>query len=149
MNNENILAQCSNCDTKNRIPVNRLNQGPKCGKCGFPLNVIGGRGVPVDVTDQSFDQEVISQPGAVLVDCWAPWCGPCKMVAPVLDQLAREYQGRVKIAKLNVDDNPVIASRYGIQSIPTMLIFKNGSQVDKMIGALPREQIVQHLANAL
>ena len=83
------------------------------------------------------------------MDCWAPWCGPCKMVAPVLDQLASEYAGRIKIAKLNVDENPMTASRYGVQSIPTMLIFKNGNQVDKLVGALPKQEIVRHLRSVL
>lgn len=149
MSSENIIIKCTNCGTKNRIPSDRLNQGPKCGKCGSPISVSAGQGVPVNVSDDTFQQEVIAHPGVVLLDCWAPWCGPCKMVAPVLDELAREYQGRVKIAKLNVDDNPVIASRYGIQSIPTMMIFKNGNQVDKVVGALPKAQIEQHLKNAL
>lgn len=147
--NDNVIVQCEGCGTKNRIPAGRLNQGPKCGKCGARLDVPEAFGVPVDVTDRSFQTEVISHPGPVLVDCWAPWCGPCRMVAPVLDQLAAEYRGRVKIAKLNVDENPATASRYGIQSIPTMLLFKNGNQVDKMIGARPKEEIVRHLSAAL
>ena len=92
---------------------------------------------------------VLSYTGAVLVDCWAPWCGPCKMVAPVLDQLASEYAGRIKIAKLNVDENPMTASQYGIQSIPTMLLFKNGNQIDKLVGALPKQEIVRHLRTVL
>ncbi len=149
MNQENIIVRCSGCGTKNRIPARRLNESPRCGKCRAPLNVSGARGIPVHVTDQSFNREVISHQGPVLVDCWAPWCGPCKMMAPVLDQLAAEYRGRAKIAKLNVDENPAIASRYGIQSIPTMLIFKNGTQIDKVIGALPRDEIERHLAAAL
>jgi thioredoxin 2 len=103
----------------------------------------------VDVTDQSFDREVISHPGLVLVDCWAQWCGPCKMVAPVLDQLALEYRGRVKITKLNVDENPYTASRYGIRSIPTMLIFKKGVQIDTLVGALPKGEIERHISRAI
>ena len=149
MNPESLIVKCALCGTKNRIPKGRLNEGPKCGKCGSPLNLSGSQGAPVEVTDHSFDHEVISHPGPVLVDCWAPWCGPCRMVAPVLDKLASEYAGRVKIAKLNVDENPAIASRYGIQSIPTMLIFKNGTQVNKLIGALPKEEIERHLRTAL
>ena len=149
MNQENIIVKCAGCGTKNRIPSGRLHEGPKCGKCGSPLNLSGSRGVCVDVTDQSFDREVISHPGPVLVDCWAQWCGPCKMVAPVLDQLAMEYRGRLKIAKLNVDENPYTASRYGIRSIPTMLIFKNGAQIDTLVGALPKGEIEKHISRAL
>jgi thioredoxin 2 len=103
----------------------------------------------VDVTDGTFQREVADWPGAVLVDCWAPWCGPCRMVAPVLDQLASEYAGRVKIAKLNVDENPMIASQYGIQSIPTMLFFKGGRMLDKAVGALPKGEIERRLHSVL
>ncbi|MFC1868382.1 thioredoxin [Thermodesulfobacteriota bacterium] len=149
MNKENIIVKCANCGTKNRIPEGRLNEGPICGKCRSPLKLLNAAGVPVDVTDQSFNLEVISHPGIVLLDCWAPWCGPCRMVAPVLDQLAAEYMGRIKIAKLNVDENPMTASKYGIQSIPTMFIFKNGSQINKIVGALPKHEIVRHLASVL
>jgi len=113
------------------------------------LNAAGYSGKPVEVTDDSFEREVLSHPGAVLLDCWAPWCGPCKMVAPVLDQLASEYSGRVKIAKLNVDENPATASRYGIRSIPTMLIFKKGNQIDRLVGALPKQEIESHLTAVL
>jgi thioredoxin 2 len=100
---------------------------------------------PVTTSDSTFDSEVISYPGPVLVDAWAPWCGPCRMVGPILDQLAREYAGQVKIAKLNVDENPGVASRYGIRSIPTMLFFKNGQIVNTLVGALPRQEIERQL----
>jgi thioredoxin 2 len=149
MDQRNVIVKCPRCGTKNRIPKSRLNEGPVCGKCRSPLKPAGSPGIPINVTDQSFSQEVISHPGPVLVDCWAPWCGPCRMVAPVLEQLAAEYQGRVKIAKLNVDENPVISSRYGIQSIPTMLIFKNGNQINKLVGALPKQEIERNLRAAL
>jgi len=148
MSQKNIIIKCDKCGTKNRVPASRVHEGPICGKCRSPLKA-AAPGIPIDITDQTFIQEVISDPGVVLVDCWAPWCGPCRMVAPILEQIASEYSGRVKIAKLNVDENPITSSRYGIQSIPTMLIFKNGNQVDKMVGALPRQEIERHLAAAI
>lgn len=146
MEQENIILRCDKCGAKNRVPSGRINEAPVCGKCRAPLNINGASGVPVDVTDRSFEAEVISHPGVVLVDCWAPWCGPCRMVAPVLEQLAGEYRGRVKIAKLNTDENPGISAKYGIRSIPTMLLFKNGTQVDRLVGALPKQEIERHLA---
>jgi len=145
MNQDSIILRCNQCGTKNRIPKNRLGDRPVCGKCREPLSAEAADSHPIDITDSTFQQEVLSHPGPVLLDCWAPWCGPCRMVAPVLDQLASEYAGRVKIAKLNVDENPATASRFGVQSIPTMLFFKNGQQVDKVIGALPKSEIERHL----
>jgi thioredoxin 2 len=146
MNQNNAVVRCESCGTKNRIPVKRIKEGPLCGKCRSPLNLGGS---PVNVSDQTFSHEVLSHPGPVLVDCWAPWCGPCRMVAPVIDQLAAEYAGRVKIAKLNVDENPATASQYRIQSIPTLLVFKNGTQVDQLVGAQPKQEIERHLGAVL
>lgn len=149
MDQKNIIIKCANCGAKNRIPEERLNQGPICGKCRAPLKVVDAPAVPVDVTDQTFSRAVLSFPGPVLVDCWAPWCGPCRTVGPVLEQLASEYAGRLKIAKLNVDENPATASKYGIQSIPTMLLFKNGNHVNSLVGALPKHEIERHLGTIL
>ena len=109
MDQNNILVRCASCGAKNRIPEKRLNQRPICGKCRAPLEVVHSPAVPVDITDQTFSREVLSFSGPVLMDCWAPSCGPCKMVAPVLEQLASEYAGRLKIAKLKVDENQGIA----------------------------------------
>lgn len=99
----------------------------------------------VELTDKNFKTEVLDDSGVVLVDFWAPWCGPCRMVGPIIDELASEYQGKAKIGKLNVDDNPATASKYGIMSIPTMLIFKNGEVVDQMVGVAPKAQLVDKL----
>ena len=89
---------------------------------------------PKEVTDATFEKEVLKAPHPVLVDFWAPWCGPCRMVAPIVEELAEEYDGKVNFVKLNTDDNPVIASRYGIRSIPTLLVFKGGEPVGQIIG---------------
>ncbi|MFZ0447820.1 MAG: thioredoxin [Desulfatiglandaceae bacterium] len=141
----NILLKCANCGAKNKVPRDRLGDRPVCGKCRALLPVGAVHETPVDISDQTFESEVISYPGPVVVDAWAPWCGPCKMVGPILEELAKTYAGRVKIAKLNVDENPITASKYAIRSIPTMFFFKNGEMVNSTVGALPREEIERHL----
>lgn len=143
---DEIIIRCLNCGAKNRIPENRLNEKPRCGKCGTYLVITTDQGHPIDVDDSTFDREVLSpSAGAVLVDCWAPWCAPCRLVAPVLDEMAAKYAGGIRIAKLNVDENQVIASRYNIRSIPTMLFFQNGKLVNSLVGALPKETIEQNI----
>lgn len=99
---------------------------------------------PVTINDASFNEFVSKYP-LVLVDCWAPWCGPCRMLSPVLDELATEMQGKVVFGKLNVDEQKMTAVKFGITSIPAMLIFKNGEYVDKLIGAVPKQNIIQKL----
>jgi thioredoxin 2 len=142
---DEMIIRCLNCGTKNRMPENRLTDQPLCGKCGATLVVTSDQGRPVEVNDNTFNREILTFPGSVLVDCWAPWCGPCKMVAPILDELAARYAGGVRIAKLNVDENPLTASRYNIRSIPTMLLFKDGKLVNTLVGALPKATIEQHI----
>ena len=138
---------CSKCGAKNRVDESKLaTSEAKCGRCGAKLTVSAQDSKPSVVTDQTFDREVLEATGQpVLVDYWAPWCGPCRLIAPVLDQLAAESQGRYRIAKLNVDENPQIASRYQIASIPTMLIFKDGKIVDRLIGVQPKQAIEERL----
>ncbi len=93
------------------------------------------------VTDATFKQEVIDNTLPVLVDFWAPWCGPCRMVAPVVDEIAGQYEGKLKVVKVNTDENPQIASQYGIRSIPTLMIFKGGQKVDTVVGAVPKNTL--------
>jgi len=90
------------------------------------------------VTDASFEHEVLESEVLVLVDFWAPWCGPCRMVAPVVEEISRDYEGRVKVVKLDTDQNPQVANKYGIRSIPTLMIFKDGQKLDMVVGAVPK-----------
>jgi thioredoxin 2 len=149
MEADSVIITCPNCGTKNRIPKSRLSEKPVCGKCRAPLSAQASLDHPVEVTDQTFQREVLSFPGSVVLDCWAPWCGPCKMVAPILDQLAKEYAGRIKFAKLNTDENQRTAGQYSIQSIPTLLFFKGGKLVDRKVGALPKGEIERQLRSIL
>ena len=147
------VVVCSKCGTKNRVDEQRLaSSEAKCGRCGARLEP--GKGAsnghetkPVVVTDATFQREILQTKGLpVLLDCWAPWCGPCRIVGPIMDQLAAESQGRYRIAKLNVDENPATAGQYKISSIPTMLIFKDGQLIDRIIGAQSKQAIQQRLA---
>jgi thioredoxin 1 len=103
---------------------------------------------PTEVTDETLDSTVRSQ-GLVVVDCWAPWCAPCRMLSPIVEELARDYAGKIFFGKLNIDENPKVAMRYEIMSIPTLLVFKNGKLVDRLVGAMPRQmlepKITRHL----
>jgi thioredoxin 1 len=101
------------------------------------------------VTDATFKDEVLDSELPVLVDFWAPWCGPCRMVAPVVDEISQQYAGRIKVVKMNTDENPEVASTYGIRSIPTLMIFKGGSRVDMVVGAVPKTTLATTLERHL
>ena len=100
---------------------------------------------PIDVNEAEFDQQVLEATTPVVVDFWAPWCGPCRMVAPILEELAGEYEGRVTIAKVNTDENQSVAGRFGIRGIPTMIFFNGGQEVDRVVGALPKAALQERI----
>jgi thioredoxin 2 len=132
----------------NRVPLERVATGlkPVCGRCKTPISVDLK---PVTVTDATFSDDVERSPVPVLLDLWAPWCGPCRTIAPVLESLALEWAGRVRIAKLNVDENPATASRLNARSIPLLVVIKDGKEVDRLVGVQPRGEIerrLQHVA---
>lgn len=147
---------CSSCGAKNRVEESRLaTSEAKCGRCGEKLEGVVASGSdrdyskPVVISDQTFEREVMQTKGhPILVDCWAPWCPPCRMISPVLDELAAESNGRYRIAKLNVDENPQTAARFHIASIPTLLIFKDGQTVDRIVGVQPKQAIAERLGVA-
>ena len=146
---DDLIISCLKCGAKNRMPEERLNQKPLCGKCHEPLVIAQQQTKPVEVTDNTFAREVLAADTSVLVDCWAPWCAPCRKLSPIMEELAADYANGVKVAKLNVDENPVTASQYGIHSIPTMLLFKDGKLVQRLVGALPKEEIEKNLLSII
>ena len=138
------IMTCPSCGANNRVPTEKLSEGlqPVCGQCKSPLS---GSVHPVTVTDANFAEEVERSPLPVLLDMWAPWCGPCRMIAPTIEQLASELAGRVKVAKLNTDENPMTGSRFNVRSIPTLLVLKGGKEIDRLVGALPKQEILRKL----
>lgn len=141
---ESKLIPCQSCGATNRVPLEKLGgkAQPICGRCKKPLALSAH---PVTVTDANFAHEVAQSPLPVLLDMWAAWCGPCRMIAPAIEQLATELAGRVRVCKLNVDENPQTAARFGVQSIPTLLVLKDGREVDRLVGALPKQEILRRL----
>ncbi len=143
------LIRCPACGAANRVPRDKIDRGlvAVCGRCKSPLPP-GTKppGIkPMTVTDDSFSADVERSPLPVLVDAWAAWCMPCRAIAPVIEELAAEMAGRVRVTKLNVDENPATASRFNLRSIPTLLIFKGGQEVDRIVGVQPKAEIRRRL----
>ena len=141
MNNEAIL-RCRNCETKNRVKLEKISSLPLCGKCGSKLEILKGT---ISIEGSEFSREVLEETIPTALDFWAPWCGPCRMMGPILDDIARSNPGRIKVVKINSDENPNLSMQLGIQGIPTLILFRDGKEVNRMVGAAPREHILQFL----
>jgi thioredoxin 2 len=145
---ESDILTCPSCGAANRVPLAARQPGKSavCGRCRTPLT---GTVRPLVATDATFAADVEGSPLPVLLDFWAPWCGPCHMLAPTIDQLAVELAGRVRVMKLNVDENPATAARFGARSIPTLLVLDRGREIDRLVGVQPRSEIVRRLDQVL
>ena len=138
------LIRCPSCGATNRVAADKLASGrrPVCGRCKQPLPE---HMTPVKVTDATFSTEVEQSPLPVVLDMWAAWCGPCRMLEPVIEELAGQMAGRLRFGKLNVDENPVTTSRYNVRSIPTLLVLKGGQEIDRIVGVQPKAEIARRL----
>src|SRR5215212_4214247 len=141
---ESPIVRCPSCGAANRVQLDKLRGGelPICGKCHTQLTAPAQ---PLKVTDASFAGDVEQSSLPVFLDFWAGWCGPCLMIGPFVEQLATDVAGRVRVGKLNIDENPATASRFGVRSIPTMIVFKDGREVDRITGAVPKEEMLRTL----
>jgi len=139
------LLRCPGCRARNRVARERVPDGPTCSRCHAPLVP----GTPAPFSESEWQTEVDAAPMPVLVDFWAPWCGPCRTMGPVLDQVAAAAKGRLKVLKLNVDQNPGASARFGVQAIPTLILFDRGQVRDEIRGAIPRQALMDRLERHL
>jgi thioredoxin 2 len=142
---ETLLVACPHDGALNRVPPARLDQNPTCGKCHQPLFA----GKPVDLTAATFDRHVAQGDLPVVVDFWAAWCGPCRMMSPAFEAAAAQLEPRVRLVKLDTEAEPAIAARYDIQGIPSMILFRKGREIARTSGAMPTGQIVGWIERAL
>ncbi len=149
MEQEKIILTCSRCGAKNRVPAAKVHDRPLCGRCRAPLPAPTRESLAVTVTDGTFTREVLASPEPVLLYLWAPWCPYCRMLAPIAEHLSQDFEGRLKVAKINIDENRTVPAQYTVQGVPTLLLFRDGKLLDRMVGVLSREDIERRLKSLL
>jgi thioredoxin 2 len=145
-----LTVRCTHCRTRNRVPMDKLERGAKCGKCGIQLqlgDILSGK--PVVISDGDFEEKVIASPLPVLLYAWAPWCGTCQSTGPMIDRFAADSKGKIRVAKVNVDANPQLASRFNILSVPFLFIFDNGRLIESLPGAVSQYDLMLKMAHYL
>ncbi len=143
----NTIVTCQNCAAKNRIPADKQHLTPKCGKCGSRLPSTSG--TVLELNDQIFQQTINSTSLPIMVDFYSPTCGPCHALAPVIEQLAQQFAGRAVICKIDTSRHQQTAAQFQIRGVPTLIFFKNGQQMDQVVGAVPGQELEQRLNNLL
>ncbi len=138
MSDTRLQIPCPHCGAQNRLPAARVDESPNCGRCGKRLL----QGQPLALTDADFDAVIAATGLPVLIDFWAPWCGPCRAMAPAFDQAGKQLAGRALLVKVNSDDNPLLSTRFGVRSIPTLVKLQGGRELKRHSGALPAAGIV-------
>ena len=140
-----VVVMCLFCAKPNRVDLSRLAEGPKCGNCGRPIRLDR----PLPVTDDTFDKVINGSSVPLVVDFYADWCGPCKMMAPILDDFARQHTGAVLVLKLDTEANPATPARFGIRGIPTLIVFEKGSEARRQVGAVQTADLLEKLVPGL
>lgn len=142
---EGVLITCVACHRINRVLEERLKDGPRCGSCKEPLF----NGKPVDLTKDTFEPHVARSGLPVMIDFWAPWCGPCRVTGPIFEEAAQRLEPRVRFARVNTEDEPALAERFGIRAIPTLMVFKQGQVVERQSGAVPLADLIRWIEHAI
>ena len=144
---EAVKLRCMECGTKNKIPGDKINAGAKCGKCGAALKTEAlSEPQPLMITDSNFEAKVLKSPLPVLLFAWAPWCPTCGAVTPIIDEFAAQSKGKVRVGKVNIDGNPMLANKYNIMSVPFLFIFDNGQVKESMPGGLQKHELMMKFA---
>ncbi|MBI5640038.1 MAG: thioredoxin family protein [Nitrospirae bacterium] len=146
MTDTSVLLRCRSCMTANRVPAARLTEGPRCGRCKAFLEFSSR---PEEITDSTFGKEILDWPGIVVVFFWAPWCAHCRGMFPMLEDLARQKAGIIKVGMINIELNQQLASRYNVMSVPKLVLYRNGRIIDELNGAVSALQLAEWTGHAL
>lgn len=145
MSSDSLIVKCAKCGAQNRIPREKIRQHPRCGRCHEPLPENSFDFRPLEVSDGTFARNVLSSPDPVLVFCYSPQCPYCRLASPAVDELALKHEGRLQVVRLRVDEIPATAHKYGIQGVPTLLLFSNGKLLHRMVGLVTKEDMERNL----